>query len=81
MKAIFYICVLFSVATSTALDNELREEAEFKMEFSNPLLSIYQKDLKINLAGDQMRSKENGIFTLLNVNTKIEKELQDTHQQ
>ena len=79
MKAIFYICVLFSVAASTALDNELREEAEFKMEFSNPLLSIYQKGLKINLAGDQMSSKENGVFTLLNVNTKIEKELQESN--
>ena len=79
MKAIFYICVLFSVATSTALDNELREEAEFKMGFSNSMLSIHQKDLKINLAADQMRSKENGIFTLLNVNTKIEKELQESN--
>ena len=26
-----------------------------------------------------MRSKENGIFTLLNVNTKIEKELQESN--
>ena len=78
MRSGLFIFTLLYLTSLQALDDEGSQD-KYIMEFSEPLLSIHQENLKVFLSGDEMATRGDGVFELLNVNTKLENELKESH--
>jgi len=70
MKLDLFIIGLF-MTSAYAIDSDSAKN-KYSMEFSKPLFSIHQENLKVFLSGDEMKTKGDGIFEMFNVNTRLE---------
>ena len=77
MRSGLFIFPLLSMTSLQALENE-GSQGKYIMEFSEPLFSIHQENLKVFLSGDEMVTKGDGVFELFNVNIKLENELKES---
>ena len=77
MKLDLFIIGLF-MTSMYAMDSDSLMN-KYSMEFSEPLFSIHQENLKVFLSGDEMKTKGDGIFEMFNVNTRLENDFRESN--